>query len=90
MAIFDGIWQFFSSGGAVGAIMIAVCTVSYIFFVTFLLLIRQQADEQPILFSVSLILGSIILAISAFLLNKCKKAQPTHKIMFRLCLYLHH
>lgn len=47
--------------------------ILFVFFTLFLLLIRQQADNQPILFSVSLILGSIILAISAFLLNKCKK-----------------
>ena len=47
--------------------------ILFVFFTLFLLLIRQQADNQPILFSISLILGSIILAISAFLLNKCKK-----------------
>ena len=47
--------------------------ILFVFFALFLLLIRQQADNQPILFSISLILGSIILAISAFLLNKCKK-----------------
>ena len=47
--------------------------ILYIFFVTFLLLIRQQANEQPVLFSISLILASIILVVSTFLLNKCKK-----------------
>ncbi len=47
----------------------------YIFFASFMLLIRMDANEMKNFFCIGLILGSLILSFVPFLVNRCKKIQ---------------
>lgn len=45
----------------------------YIFFVLFILILRMDANEHPLIYSIGLIIGAIFIAIIPFFTNNCKK-----------------
>jgi hypothetical protein len=47
----------------------------FVFFALFTLLIRKDANEHFLVFSIGLIVSAILLAIIPFLLNHCKKIE---------------
>ena len=57
----------------------------FVVLALFFYLVRIDASDNIVLFSISLIVGSIFIASLPFLLNRCKKIQVRNFYIFAMC-----